>query len=63
MADNPAQRLRIVMESAGLDLPDAELERLLPLYDIWRRRLDEHLHSVDTTGDEPTASPPSGLRA
>ena len=51
------------MESAGLDLPDAELERLLPLYDIWRRRLDEYLHSVDTTGDEPTASPPLGFRA
>ena len=62
MTENAAQRLRIVMEAAGLDLPDAELERLLPLHDIWRRRLDEYLHSVDTSGDEPTASPPPALR-
>ena len=62
MTERTPEHLRLVMESAGLDLPDAELERLLPLYDIWRRRLDEYLHSVDTSGDEPTASPPPALR-
>ena len=61
MTENAARRLRIVMEAAGLDLPDAELERLLPLHDIWHHRLDEYLHSVDTSADEPTTSPPTAL--
>ena len=51
MEENEADVIRLLSKRAGLDLPDEEIEKLLPFYRRNKERL-EALHSADLEKEE-----------
>lgn len=51
MENMPEEGLRLLLERAGLELSQVEIERLRPLYEEYLRRL-KVLHSVDLQDEE-----------